>query len=75
MFHMLAFYFILILYIVNSIVILIALSLLAPNSFTGEDMCELHIHGGIAVVKSVLKALMKMHHFRMAEPGEFTKRF
>lgn len=38
-------------------------------------MCELHIHGGIAVVKSVLSALMKMPHFRMAEPGEFTKRF
>lgn len=38
-------------------------------------MCELHVHGGIAVVKSVLSALMKMPHFRMAEPGEFTKRF
>lgn len=48
---------------------------LAPNSFTSENMCELHIHGGVAVVKSVLSALMKMPHFRLAEPGEFTKRF
>lgn len=48
---------------------------IAPNSFTGEDMCELHVHGGIAVVKSVLSALLKIPFFRLAEPGEFTKRF
>ncbi|KAG8195847.1 hypothetical protein JTE90_008539 [Oedothorax gibbosus] len=46
----------------------------APNSFTGEDLCELHIHGGVAVVTSVLGALQKLPNFRFAEPGEFTKR-
>lgn len=46
----------------------------SPNSFTGEDMCELHVHGGLAVVKSILSALLKMPQFKMAEPGEFTKR-
>ncbi|KAI8062549.1 tRNA modification GTPase TrmE [Gongronella butleri] len=45
-----------------------------PNSFTGEDIVELHIHGGNAVVKSVLGALGAIDHFRMAEPGEFAKR-
>ncbi|XP_035210528.1 tRNA modification GTPase GTPBP3, mitochondrial-like isoform X2 [Stegodyphus dumicola] len=46
----------------------------SPNSFTGEDVCELHIHGGNAVIKSVLNALHKLPHFRFAEAGEFTKR-
>ncbi|XP_042904080.1 tRNA modification GTPase MnmE isoform X4 [Parasteatoda tepidariorum] len=46
----------------------------SPNSFTGEDSCELHIHGGTAVIKSVLTALSKLQQFRFAEPGEFTKR-
>ncbi|XP_054714792.1 tRNA modification GTPase GTPBP3, mitochondrial-like isoform X2 [Uloborus diversus] len=46
----------------------------SPRSFTGEDMCELHIHGGIAVVKTVLNALQKLQNFQHAEAGEFTKR-
>lgn len=40
-----------------------------PKSFTGEDSVELHIHGGIAVISSVISALQKLPGFRMAEPG------
>ncbi|GBN35704.1 tRNA modification GTPase GTPBP3, mitochondrial [Araneus ventricosus] len=46
----------------------------APRSYTGEDMCELHLHGSKPVISGVLNALQKMPHFRSAEPGEFTKR-
>ena len=44
------------------------------NSFTGEAVAELHLHGSTAVVQSVLKALGSMAMLRMAEPGEFTRR-
>jgi tRNA modification GTPase len=44
-----------------------------PASFTGEDMAELHLHGGRAVIAGVLGALGRLG-LRMAEPGEFTKR-
>ncbi len=44
-----------------------------PSSFTGEDMAELHLHGGRAVVAGVLDALSAAG-LRMAEPGEFTRR-
>lgn len=40
-----------------------------PNSFTGEDSVELHVHGGIAVISSVINALQRMPGFRMAEAG------
>jgi len=43
-------------------------------SFTGEDVIELHLHGSIAVVNSVLKALSEIDGLRMAEAGEFTRR-
>ncbi len=46
----------------------------APRSFTGEDVVELHIHGGRAVVRSVLEALASCDGLRPAEPGEFTRR-
>lgn len=46
----------------------------APNSFTGEDMAELHVHGGRAVVAALLEALGTLPGFRPAEPGEFTRR-
>lgn len=46
----------------------------APNSFTGEDVAELHVHGGPAVVIGALGALSAMAGLRMAEPGEFTRR-
>ena len=46
-----------------------------PSSFTGEDVCELHVHGGTAVVAAVLDALSHVPGLRPAEPGEFTKRY
>lgn len=45
-----------------------------PHSFTGEDVAELHVHGGRAVVESVLAALSAMNGLRPAEPGEFSRR-
>src|SRR5665213_3865816 len=45
-----------------------------PASFTGEDVAELHLHGGRAVVAAALAALGALPGFRPAEPGEFTRR-
>jgi len=45
-----------------------------PRSFTGEDVAELHIHGGRAVIDGVLAALGSIGGVRPAEAGEFTKR-
>ncbi len=45
-----------------------------PNSFTGEDVVEFHLHGGHAVANAFIKALQTISGLRMAEPGEFTKR-
>jgi tRNA modification GTPase len=45
-----------------------------PASVTGEDVAELHLHGGRAVVASVIEALEAMDGLRAAEPGEFTRR-
>jgi len=45
-----------------------------PRSETGEDMAELQLHGGHAVVAAVLGALGKLDGCRLAEPGEFTRR-
>ena len=45
-----------------------------PQSYTGEDMAEIHVHGGKAVVLSVQKEISKIENCRLAEPGEFTKR-
>jgi len=46
----------------------------APASFTGEDIVEIHSHGSKAVIASVLDNLGKIENFRLAEPGEFSKR-
>ena len=46
----------------------------APASFTGEDVVEYHVHGGPAVINSVLEALSHQPAHRMATPGEFTRR-
>jgi len=46
----------------------------APRSETGEDVAELHVHGGRAVIAGVLAALGKVSGLRPAEAGEFTKR-
>ncbi|KAG9287282.1 hypothetical protein G9A89_008912 [Geosiphon pyriformis] len=45
-----------------------------PNSYTGEDVVEFHIHGGTAVVSGVLEALSSVRGFRYAGRGEFTRR-
>ncbi len=45
-----------------------------PASATGEDVAELHVHGGRAVVASVFAALSALENLRPAEPGEFTRR-
>ncbi len=45
-----------------------------PATVTGEDVAELHCHGGRAVVATVLAALDEMPELRMAEAGEFTRR-
>lgn len=45
-----------------------------PRSATGEDMAELHLHGGRAVVGAVLAVLSGVPGLRMAEAGEFTRR-
>ncbi len=46
----------------------------APNSFTGEDIVELQVHGSRAVIESVIDSLSQMPDFRLAEPGEYSKR-
>ena len=46
----------------------------APASFTGEDIVEFQIHGSRAVISSVLESLSGLPEFRLAEPGEFSKR-
>lgn len=46
-----------------------------PQSFTGEDVLELHVHGGRAVVEGVIRAALSLDpSIRLAEPGEFSKR-
>lgn len=45
-----------------------------PDSATGEDVVELHVHGGRAIVRAVEAALAAMPGLRRAEPGEFTRR-
>ncbi|XP_016842569.1 tRNA modification GTPase GTPBP3, mitochondrial isoform X1 [Nasonia vitripennis] len=44
-----------------------------PNSFTGEDSVEFQVHGGVAVLASLMSALSQLQ-FQPALPGEFTKR-
>ena len=46
----------------------------APRSFTGEDVLELHLHGGRAVISGIMAALSDLPGLRPAEPGEFTRR-
>jgi len=45
-----------------------------PASVTGEDVAEMHVHGGRAVISAVEAALAELPGLRRAEPGEFTKR-
>ena len=46
----------------------------APASFTGEDVAELQVHGGPAVVAAIIEAALAVPGVRLAEPGEFTRR-
>ncbi|MCG6884539.1 MAG: tRNA uridine-5-carboxymethylaminomethyl(34) synthesis GTPase MnmE [Silicimonas sp.] len=52
----------------------VVISFPGPGSFTGEDVVELHLHGSQAVTAAVLRALESLDGFRIAEPGEFTRR-
>ena len=45
----------------------------APESYTGEDMAEFHVHGSKAVIKALHASISKIGNCRLAEPGEFTK--
>lgn len=45
-----------------------------PDSFTGEDVAEFHVHGGRAVIAAILGVLAELPGFRPAEAGEFTRR-
>jgi len=45
----------------------------APNSYTGEDLAEFHVHGSRAVIVAMHSAISKVKNCRLAEPGEFTK--
>tara|TARA_B110000259_G_scaffold67547_1_gene79492 strand:- start:3728 stop:5056 length:1329 start_codon:yes stop_codon:yes gene_type:complete len=49
------------------------LSFPAPNSFTGDDLVEFHIHGSNAIISYFLKVLSEQNNCRLAEAGEFTK--
>ncbi len=52
----------------------LVLRFVAPHSFTGEDMAELHVHGGLAVTQSILQALSGLEICSPAEAGDFTRR-
>ena len=45
-----------------------------PNSFTGEDIVELHCHGGVVVVNRILEIILSQKKVRLANPGEFSQR-
>jgi tRNA modification GTPase len=44
-----------------------------PESYTGEDMAEFHVHGSKAVVEALHSSISQVENCRLAEPGEFTK--
>ena len=44
-----------------------------PESYTGEDMAEIHVHGSKAVIDALHFSISKIENCRLAEPGEFTK--
>lgn len=52
----------------------IIITFTGPNSFTGENIVELHIHGSRAIINILLKLLSNLSNFRIANPGEFAKR-
>ena len=52
----------------------LVLTFQAPNSFTGENVAELHLHGSSAVVSLTVNLLNNIRGLRLAEAGEFTRR-
>ena len=52
----------------------LVLVMLAPRSFTGEDVVELHCHGGVIAVQRVLQRVLEQPGVRRALPGEFSQR-
>lgn len=48
---------------------IIIINFIGPKSFTGENMCELQVHGSKAVIHAIMNALLKIPDFRPAEPG------
>lgn len=46
----------------------------SPNSFTGEDTVEINCHGSKAVIRSIINSLSQLPDFRIAEPGEYSRR-
>ncbi len=44
-----------------------------PNSYTGEDMAEIQVHGSKAVIDALQLSISQIENCRLAEPGEFTK--
>lgn len=52
----------------------VAIYFKGPASFTGEDVVELHVHGGRAVIDGVLDCLSRQPDLRIAEPGEYSRR-
>ena len=57
--------------LVDEILILV---MKGPNSFTGEDIVELHCHGGVVVVNRILEIILRQEGVRIANPGEFSQR-
>ena len=45
-----------------------------PESYTGEDLAEFHVHGSRAVISALHETISKIENCRLAEPGEFTRR-
>ena len=52
----------------------LVLLMMAPRSFTGETIVEIHCHGGVIAVQQVLSRVLEQPGVRLAEPGEFSQR-
>lgn len=52
----------------------LVLRFVAPRSYTGENIVEFQLHGGLAVISALLEELGMVPGLRLAEPGEFTRR-
>ena len=57
--------------LIDEVLILVMKS---PKSFTGEDIVEIHCHGGIVIVNRILEIILMLPKIRLANPGEFSQR-